>query len=72
LFDIIEPYSVTDMKRGRIINIAWECRDYAIADIAQLTGEHFIDNWGYMEFIPDQPALEQLVLDTFYTPQINE
>ena len=68
LFDTISDFSVTDMKRGRMINIAWECRDYLVADIVQAEGVHFVDKWGYMEFLPDAESLEQIALQIFYTP----
>lgn len=68
LFDALSPYLVTDMKRGRMINLAWQARDYANQGTRQLDGEHVIGEDGFVEFHAESSALERLVIQQFYTP----
>lgn len=68
LFDMLEPYLNTDMKRGRMINEAWKARNYERAETVSPAGEHTIGTDGFIEFHADQEALEELVLELFYEP----
>lgn len=68
LYDELEPYLNTNMKRGRMINEAWASRDYERQSVISLQGEHSLGEDGFMEFHPDERALEQLVLERFYEP----
>ena len=68
LYDQLQPYLVTDLARGGIINEAWAARDYTLTDIIEIPGTHEISSKGFMEFYYDEDALRQLVLDTFYEP----
>jgi anionic cell wall polymer biosynthesis LytR-Cps2A-Psr (LCP) family protein len=66
LYDALEPYLQTDMKRGRMINETWRTRDYAFSGIVQLEGKHSVGEDGFMEFHPDKAALQKTVVDLFY------
>ncbi len=68
LMDSLDPYLLTDMKRGRIINIAWNTRDYDRLDMVKPEGQSVIGAYGYNEFYADETALEDLVMKTFYYP----
>ena len=65
LYDALSPYLVTDMSRGRLINEIWAAKDYPSQAIS-LAGEHQIGTDGFMQFLVDQDALEQTVLELFY------
>lgn len=66
LYGALEPYLQTDMKRGRMINETWRTRDYASSETVWLRGEHSVGEDGFMEFHPDQAALQKMVVDLFY------
>lgn len=68
LFDQLEPYLVTDMKRGRMINIAWATRAYTRLPMEDLPGEHRLGPDGFMEFHPDQDLLTMAIINRFYDP----
>lgn len=65
LFDEMEPYLYTNLKRGRIINMAWAAKDYERRTIT-LDGYHTIGEDGHMEFRMDEAAMRQLIVETFY------
>lgn len=66
LYDVLEPYLVTDLTRGRLINEAWTARDYEMKPVVDIPGTHMIGSDGFMEFHVDEDALQQIVLDMFY------
>ena len=68
LLDELDLYLETNMKRGRIINEAWNTRDYVQTDIVRLAGEYSIGSYGYNEFHADETALNDLVMEVFYYP----
>lgn len=68
LFEAVEPYSVTNMVRGFMINTANKINKYDVLPIVQLPGEHRLGENGYMEFHPDSQALLEFVLETFCEP----
>jgi anionic cell wall polymer biosynthesis LytR-Cps2A-Psr (LCP) family protein len=68
LYDALEPYLETDMKRGRIINEVWRTRDYSYAGIVRPAGQYLVGENGFMEFHADAAALRALVMDLFYRP----
>lgn len=66
LFDLLTPYLQSDMKRGRLMNEAWFARDYAVNRTQRLLGGYQSGTDGFVEFHADEPALEALVMRTFY------
>ncbi|GHU71419.1 hypothetical protein AGMMS49992_05390 [Clostridia bacterium] len=68
LFNTLGASLVTDMTRGRIINEANRALDYQVLAMDQLPGEHIVSGYGFVEFYPQQSAIEQWVMDTFCSP----
>ncbi len=66
LFDALEPYLQTDMKRGRIINQVWKTRDYEYGNVVRPEGRYSVGADGFMEFHPDEDALQKLIINLFY------
>ncbi len=65
LFDGLNPYLQSSMNRGLMTNRIWSVRDYALETV-ELPGEHAIGSDGFMEFHPDEKALQEAVLALFY------
>lgn len=68
VYDAIEPYLITDMRRGRVINESVNCVAYKREAMVSPEGEHSVGDDGFMEFEVDPQALEHLVIDTFFEP----
>ena len=68
LYDALQPYLVTDMSRGRIINETWNARAYTLEEPCQITGEHRVAEDGFTEFYPDADSIRQAVLELFWEP----
>ncbi|MDO5378773.1 MAG: LCP family protein [Clostridia bacterium] len=66
LYDQLEPYLITNISRGRLINEAWASRDYERAALIEPEGTHEIGADGFMQFHIDETALQQEVLELFY------
>ena len=67
-YDTLQPYLVSDMTRGRLINEVWAAKDYDLEDALSLTGEHKVAEDGFTEFYPDADSIEQAVLELFWEP----
>ena len=65
LYDTLEPYLITDLSRGRLINEAWAARDYETR-LVELPGSYGIGSDGFMEFWPDEAQLKRTVLELCY------
>lgn len=68
LLDALDPYLLSDMKRGRLINEAWMARDYAYLDTVRPDGQFAVGAYGFNEFHADEASLDDLVMKTFYYP----
>lgn len=68
LFDMLEPYLHTNMKRGRMINEVWNSRHYSRAETLSPAGEHQVASDGFMQFVADEAALEEMVIGLFFEP----
>ena len=66
LFDDLAPYLCTNMSRAQMMNDAWTAKDYTRLPLVSIGGTHAVGSDGYMQFLPDEDALEQVVLDVFY------
>lgn len=66
LYDQLEPMLTTNMSRGAMINTAWAARNYTRAETISPTGEHMINERGFMEFHADEDALRELSIMLFY------
>lgn len=66
LYDVMQPYLITDMTRGRLINELWAAHTYQQEPLTKLEGEYEIGADGFMQFMADESALKDMVLDLFY------
>ena len=66
MYDAIEPYIITDMNRGRLINEIWAARDYERDALVELDGTHRVGSDGFMQFYADDTSVQQAVLSLFY------
>ena len=66
LFDAVEPYLVTDMSRGRLVNYADLFSGYEIMPMTEIAGESRLGENGLMEFYPDEDSLKKVIVETFY------
>ena len=65
LYDELEPYLMTSLSRGTLINQAWTSRAYE-RTLVELPGTHQVGSDGFMQFYADEAALQQTVLELFY------
>lgn len=65
VYDELSPYLVTDINRGRLINIAWAAKDYERASIIKPEGYHEVAD-GFMQFHADEAALQRVIVELFY------
>lgn len=70
LLDAVDPFIVTDMSRGRLINLGKQAECFSIMPIIEIEGENVVGDSGMYEFYPDQSKLLDIVLDVFYDPLI--
>lgn len=66
LFDSLSPYLCTNMSRAQMVNEAWSFKDYTRLPLVSIDGVHQVGDDGYMQFLPDDSSLEQVILDVFY------
>ena len=68
LYDALGDHLLTNMSRGRMINEANRAVKYTENPELKIEGTHNIGIDGFMEFHADAPALEKMVINTFYQP----
>lgn len=68
LLDTLNPYMVSNMRRGRMINELNASRGYTRHPMLTLEGQSIIGKDGFMEFHSDEKALEKLILALFFKP----
>lgn len=68
IYDAVEPYIVTDMNRGRLMNLANMAQRFSVLPIVEIKGENAVGDSGLYEFYPDEDELMRIILDTFYDP----
>lgn len=66
LIDTVGENAVTNMSRGRLMNIASVAQKYEIAAVRTVDGETRIGTDGFVQFITDESSLMQLLIDVFY------
>lgn len=66
IYDAMGDAILSDMKRGRMINVAYKARNFNQAETLMIAGEHKIGTSGFMEFYPDENALARMVLGVFF------
>lgn len=68
LYDQMSPYLLTNMSKGRLINEVWAAREYTHTPLLRPSGEHSIDDDGFMQFHVNEAELQQTVLELQYVP----
>lgn len=66
LFDAIEPYMTTNIKRGRIIGEALNARNYIQRETIRPEGAYSRGEDGYIEFHADETSIKTLVMNLFF------
>ena len=66
LYQLLEPYMVTDMGSGTITQLAERCRGYTDGGTITLEGEA-VKGEQFMEFHVDEQNLRETVIQLFYT-----
>lgn len=66
LYDELEKYMCTDMRRGRVINLVWAAKDYENRTAA-IEGEHMVVD-GHMAFYADEASVRDIITTYIYTP----
>ncbi len=66
LYSAVADYMVTDCTADELMNYAAGLADYTLTGFVTLEGD--VEVHEHEEFYPDQEALMQLVIDTFYVP----
>lgn len=64
--DAMQTNTVTDMSRGRMINMAHLAQKYEVGDVISIAGETTIGDNGFVQFITDEDALTKLLIDVCY------
>ncbi len=65
LYDELQDYLVSNLKKGRLVNLVWGARDYAIENIT-VPGEHILGEDGYIQYLVDEEKLQDIILNVFY------
>lgn len=66
LYDFLQDYITTDMRRGRMINEAFKANGYTRSEVMTLPGSYSLGADGFVEFNADTQAIEHYVLNTYY------
>lgn len=69
IYSALSPYMVTDIGLNEAVYLGNEAAQYSFdsANIYQMKGESIIGRSGFEEFIYDEDALYDLIIDVFYT-----
>lgn len=70
VYAAIEPFLVTDMSKGRIVNLANSIHRYEVLPLTGVPGEAVLGAGEVMEFYPDEDALMPIVLDAFFEKKV--
>lgn len=68
MYAAAEPFIVTDMSKGRIVNLANSLGRYERLPIFTVDGTSVLSDSGVMEFHPDEASKLQAVLELFFEP----
>lgn len=70
VIDAIDPYIITDMSRGKLMNLAGLAKRYSVLPVVEIEGESIVGKSGLYEFYPDEDDLMRVLLDVFFDPII--
>ncbi len=65
VYDELATYLITNINRGRLINMAWAAKDYE-RTIVKPEGYHEVGADGFMQFHADEAALQRIIVELFY------
>lgn len=68
IYDAIEPYIITDLNRGRFVNLLNMAQRFSVLPIVEIEGENVVGDSGLYEFYPDEDDLMRVILNVFYEP----
>ena len=66
VYDALEGHITTDIKRGWLINKAYECKAYQRLDMVTPAGSHSVSADGFMEFYADTDSLNALLTEHYF------
>ncbi len=66
VFSTLSPYLTTNLSQVKVLNMIWNTRSYQVLDDVRLEGVYAVDANGETVFYPNEDALTELVLRTFY------
>ena len=66
MFDSLSPYLVSSISRARLVQDAYNARNYERPAVITPAGQHRINERGFTEFIVDKDALLAETLELFY------
>lgn len=68
VYDALQPYLVTDLAKGRLVNEVWAAKDDTVEPAIALEGEHKVAEDGFTEFYPTEASIQKAVLTLFWEP----
>lgn len=68
MYDALQPYLVTDLSKGRLVNEVWAAKDDTVKPAIALEGEHKVSEDGFTEFYPTEESIQKAVLELFWEP----
>ncbi len=68
VYDALQPYLVTDLAKGRLVNEVWAAKDDTVEPAIALEGEHKVAEDGFTEFYPTEESIQKAVLTLFWEP----
>ena len=68
LYEGLEPYLVTSMSRGKLINLANKIASYTVLPAEEIGGMLFVDEDGFAALEPDAQEIQDVILRAFYEP----
>ena len=68
VYDALQPYLVTDLAKGRLVNEVWAAKDDTVEPAIALEGEHKVAEDGFTEFYPTEESIQKAVLELFWEP----
>ena len=68
VYDALQPYLVTDLAKGQLVNEVWAAKDDTVEPAIALEGEHKVAEDGFTEFYPTKASIQKAVLTLFWEP----
>ena len=68
VYDALQPYLVTDLAKGQLVNEVWAAKDDTVEPAIALEGEHKVAEDGFTEFYPTEASIQKAILTLFWEP----